>query len=88
MISEWYKAACYIAHQGTGKKLDVPNYIYAEDIIAVLDRFKKIPGMKRNKAVTVTALSPEEVGELEAKIIAQGIAISEAKRTWFYGFRK
>jgi len=79
----------YRAHRGAGRNESVDAYIYAEDAIVVLKRYKTMPGIKRNPRrnnfPNITPLSLEESITLEQDIVKEGrISLEKARKTWYY----
>ncbi len=85
-MEKWYRVSGYKAHQGTGNKQGAVMYIFAENIMDVLNRYKKVPGIKRSRYRDIIPLSEKQTLTLENIIINSGkISLEKAKRTWFYG---
>ena len=87
-MKQWYKVIIAMAHQGSGKYRDTTNYIYANNVAEVLDKYHNMRGIKRRFTPTIEQLSLEEGTELEKKIIANQVNLQRAKKTWYYGRRR
>jgi len=77
-----------MAHQGGGKFRDTTNYIYANDVVEVLARFRRIPAVKRSRSIpTIEPLSAEESAALEKIIAENNVNLERARATWYFGLR-
>jgi len=88
-MEHWHKVTVYRGHIGAGRNECVTAYIYAENAGKVFERYKTMPGVKRNPRggnfPNIFRLSQDESMELEKRIIDEGrILLNEAKRTWYY----
>ncbi len=90
-MAQWYKVNVYRAHRGTGRNESVLTFFHAKDVLEIIQRYKRMPGVKINIHKffpDITLLSEKEIGELEKKIIAEKIiSLERAKRTWYYSER-
>ena len=91
MTEQWYKVKVYRAHIGSGRRDTTTAYIFADNILKVLDRYRTMPGVKRSLAKNkslfpdIIQLSENDSRELERRIIEEGrIKLGTAKRTWYY----
>lgn len=88
-MEDWYKVSVYRAHQGTGRSQTTPAYVFASDPTEVLNRYKRMHGVKRNigngpfpKILKIS--SNEELEDIANLIKKRGISVKKAKRTWVY----
>ena len=90
-MAKWYKVNVYRAHRGTGKNESVLTFFYANDVLEIIQRYKGMPGVKRDIGKffpNITPLSEKEIGKLEGKISSEKIiSLERAKRTWYYSER-
>jgi len=90
-MAQWYKVNVYRAHRGTGRSESVLTFFHANNVLEIIQRYKRMPGVKRNIRKSfpdITPLSEKETGELEKRIIAEKIIpLERAKRTWYYSER-
>ena len=88
-MKNWYKVNCPMAHQGAGNQRDTTNYVYAQNILEVLSRYRKMPGVKRDRHVpTIIKMNESDASRLEEEIIANKVPLDLAKRTWYFGTRR
>lgn len=88
-MANWYKIGCKLGHQGTGNSLDTANYVFADDVMDALDKYRKhAHGVKKQFTPDISSLSPEDSLTLEERIRKSGFPLHEAKRTCFYGYRR
>ncbi len=82
----WYKLNHLATHVGQSKRLDVVSYVYADDIMGVIDKYKQSGGVKRDRLqhVSVEMLSEEESGELERRIEQSGKNVFIAKQVLYW----
>ena len=64
----WYKITARETHQG-GKKGTQVIYLWAKDISDVIDKYKTMRGVPRNKIPEIRPLNSNEVSLLEKTII-------------------
>jgi len=88
-MGKWYKVSVYRAHQGTGRSQTTLAYVFASDMTKVLDRYEKMPGVKRNfrngPFPKISKMSSnEELEDIANLIKKRGISVKKAKRTWVY----
>jgi len=92
-MGNWYEVLICRAHQGgyNAKKAKFAKAaIFAENFLEVIDRYKKMPGVKRsfNKGSpfpTITMLSEEDSLNLEKMItFDRRISLNKAKKSWYY----
>lgn len=86
-MKQWYKVRVYRGHVGKGKTESVIAYIFAEDVVGVLDKHKIMPGLKKDwrNFPDISPLSLEEGVKLEVDIAKEGrISIDRARKTWYY----
>jgi len=86
-MEQWYRVVAARTRQGAGKYVDTVNYVYANDAGQVLERFRKMPGVKKGRIPRVMPLTREESTELEKRIMDTNFNLERAKATWFYGTR-
>ena len=85
-MTQWYKILGYMAHQGTGNLQSIIVYIFANDIIHALNKYKKVPGVKRDDYKDIVPLSKEDSIKLEDIIINdRKVSLSTVKNTCYYG---
>ena len=89
-MGQWYKVEVYRGHQGRGYSSPVQAYIFANDAAGVLERYKKMPGVKRSIRIrpffpNILPLPLTEALGLERRIIEEGrISLNKARRSWYY----
>jgi|GEM_PF-6131407 len=88
MEKYWYKVNAFRGHMGAGKEATVPIFIFAKDVISVLDTYKTIPGIKKQISTTkfpdVYKLNINESLVLEEYIKRKGhVSLERAKEKWF-----
>ncbi|MEK6890562.1 MAG: hypothetical protein AABX03_00325 [Nanoarchaeota archaeon] len=89
---KWFKLNVYRAHQGTGRLRDQVAYIFAENVLQALNRYQKMPGIKRNlgrghtrPVPDIVKLTEQQSSDLELKIAnSQRVSLETAKRSWYY----
>lgn len=86
---QWYKVEVFRAHQGTGRSESTTAFIHAKNPVEVLDRYKRMPGVKRDLRTchfpTALPLSEQEAVELEERIERERrVPLDVAKKTWYY----
>jgi|GEM_PF-5348033 hypothetical protein len=87
-MKRWYRIDCIKAHEGAGKHIPTTNYVYVHDASEALERYRRMPGVKRSKTPNIRALTEEESGELEEKIKnTPGVGLEKAKKEGYYGRR-
>ena len=80
---QWYYVLAQLGHQGTGRSLAVSLYVWANNPIEVMKKYKKMGGIKKNKTPNIKVLSNEESQKLEEIISQDGLALESAKRKWY-----
>lgn len=86
----WYSVIGYRGHVGAGKNKEITIYIYAKDSIHAFNRYKKVPGVKRDPTPkypfpVIKEVSGEEAKNLERRIFEDPrITVRQAKRSWYY----
>lgn len=90
-MNSWYSVKTYRAHKGTGKRETVRAFIYAHDVVDVLDRYRRMPGVKKsmegNCFPEMYQLSEEDGKKLEQRILQEKrIPLKKAKNTWYYDY--
>ena len=87
-MDKWYAIEVYRAHRGAGRYESIPAYIYAQDVVSALNRYKKMPGVKRSFPrffPSVRILTGLESKNLEILILKEGKkSLKEAKASWYY----
>lgn len=89
-MGQWYEVSVYRAHRGAGRKETTRGYIFAEDIMGVMKRYRHMPGVKRSIGrnspfPNINPISPQESSALEKRIQDEKIiSLSRAKKTWYY----
>lgn len=59
-MAKWYKIDCFKTHYGAGHHMDRSLYIFADDTLKALDRYKTLPGVKRDRMpLSIKALREE-----------------------------
>jgi hypothetical protein len=80
----WYKITALKTHVGARKRTKKQMqyiYIWDNDIINVLDRYKKLGGVGRNDVPEIEALTDEESSKLEKAILEElGMKLKNAKK--------
>lgn len=83
-MSNWYHIIGLEGHQGAGKSREVKIYIWGEDIIHVLEKYRIIPRVKKNKLPYIKLLDTEKSSDLEQLIKKEGrISIHRAKKDYY-----
>lgn len=86
----WYNVGVCRAHRGAGRLEFVTAYIFADDPVEVLRRYRHMPGVKRDingrtPVPDVIPLSPDESSALENRIRNEKrISVNIAKIKWYY----
>lgn len=89
-MAQWYKVEVFRAHKGAGSQDAATACIFVENINRVLDRYRTMPGVKRNIGSkrpfpNIFELSHEKGREVEQEILHEGkISLEKAKKTWYY----
>lgn len=84
-MPQWYELNVCRAHNGTCTFYDTTAYVFAANVCEVLNRYRRMPGLKKKKLKKIAPLSEKESLELEKRIADEGpISLSKAKRTWYY----
>jgi len=79
-VRHWYKIRTLYGHVGAGRSLDANIYIWAENVIEVLDKYRVVGGVKRSKTPSITALTQQESIEFEKRILEEKRSLKNAKR--------
>ncbi len=80
---QWYNLLAQLGHQGARRNLLVNLYVWAENPLEVMKKYKKMGGIKKSRTPNIKALSNEESYELEEKILQCGLSMESAKRKWY-----
>lgn len=83
-MKHWYLVRMQRAHCGTGRSEEKSCCIFAENIIQVLNRYKRIPGIKTRFTPNISQLSAEDSSKLEREINNNGVSLDRVKATWYY----
>lgn len=84
-MPQWYISQVCRAHHGAGVFDYVRIGVFAANVCEVLNRHKKMPGIKKDNFKDIVPLSQMESSELERRIAEEGrIPLSKAKKTWYY----
>ena len=88
-MAQWHKVSVFRAHLGYRARFTTTAFVFAEDAMGVIKRYKRMSGVKRNigrdTMPNISPLSEPEARELEKRIIKEGIIpLREAKLTWYY----
>lgn len=67
----WYKLITKECHTGNNTKCDKVIYLWANDIIHALNKYKKLSGVPRNKLPNVIVLNKQQVSVLKRAIIEE-----------------
>ncbi|MFH1308232.1 MAG: hypothetical protein ABIH72_05245 [archaeon] len=67
----WYKFICKATHMGAGTHHEQVLYIFNKDIIAALEKYKYIGGVKRDSVPNITTLTQEEQSTLEKALVEE-----------------
>jgi hypothetical protein len=78
----WYRILDRETHRGAGTSVYQVTYIWGDDAINILDRYKKLGGVKRDHIPKdLRPLTEDESGILETVLIEErGLRASAAKR--------
>jgi len=85
-MKNWYKVTVHRAHTGN-KGHCTTAYIYAKDICEVLEKYKTMPGVKRNLGkAPFPDISKVLKDDKKPKELIKKVNISEekAKKSWIY----
>lgn len=88
-MSQWYKLLVQRTYMGAGRQDTTIAYIFANNITEVLNRYKFMPGVKRDphkdKFPNISPLSVKDSQELEKIIVQEGrLPLDKAKKSWYY----
>lgn len=83
-MGKWFIVKAYRGHIGRGG-FSVETYIFGENAVDVLQKYRKMPGVQRSKTPTITLLSDEDGLNLEKLIEREGrISLDKARKSWYY----
>jgi len=80
---KWYLIRGELVHEDCGRGVDI--YVFVEDIMKARNKYRKMPGVRRDyEPIFIRELSEEESAQLEKKIIEEGrIPLEKARRVWY-----
>jgi len=77
---EWYKIIAKRCHIESGKNRDQVIYLWAENAIHALNKYKKLGGVPRSKVPSIECLDQNEKSRLEKIIVKENISLRKAKK--------
>ena len=87
MKQQWYSVEVFLHHQGAGSDYSVTAYVFAQDVLAALERSKDVPGAKKYPSgrsfPSVFPLDAVQSSALETEIIQSGLPLCDAKFIWY-----
>mgnify|MGYP001587398736 CR=1 FL=1 len=89
-MSIWYKVTAYTAHNGAGREYSKTVYMYVPNPVSALNRYKRLPGIKRHmmkRFPDVVPLSHKEINNLEERIVQENrMSVLEARSLRYFSF--
>ena len=79
----WYRIEASLAHQGAGRFVEIPIYVFAVDALKAFDRYKFLPGLKKSRPLDIRPLNQAEVLDLEKMVSEDGLDLEQVKSNWY-----